>query len=107
MMKILVTGGLGAVGPFVVRRTAAAGARGFGVSDLCHHHDQQYLRCDVSEYRQAERLFERLHFDYVYPPGGGVRALERRGLLRGTCGGRTSSGPKKPDPAPGKTPAFA
>ena len=65
MMKILVTGGLGAVGPFVVNELRRRGHEVW-VSDLSHHHDPQYMRCDVSEYRQAERVFERLHFDYVY-----------------------------------------
>jgi dTDP-glucose 4,6-dehydratase len=64
-MRILVTGGLGAVGPFVVGELRRRGHEVW-VSDLSHHHDPQYARCDVSEYRQAERLFERRRFDYVY-----------------------------------------
>jgi len=64
-MRILVTGGLGAVGPFVVDELRRRGHEVW-VCDLFHHHDPQYVRCDVAEYRQAERLLERLHFDYVY-----------------------------------------
>jgi dTDP-glucose 4,6-dehydratase len=34
--------------------------------DLPHHHDRQYYRCDIREYRQLERIFEKQTFDYVY-----------------------------------------
>jgi dTDP-glucose 4,6-dehydratase len=64
-MRILVTGGLGAVGPFVVDELRRRGHEVW-VCDLFHHHDTQYVRCDVSEHRQAERLIEQHSFDYVY-----------------------------------------
>ena len=64
-MKILVTGGLGTVGSYLVDELRG---RGFDVwmCDLYHHHDPQYVRCDVSEYRQLERLFRGQSFDYVF-----------------------------------------
>jgi len=64
-MRILVTGGLGAVGTFVVDELRRRG-HDVWLCDLYHHHDSRYLRCDVSEYRQAERLLEQHSFDCVY-----------------------------------------
>jgi len=64
-MRILVTGGLGAVGPFVVNELRGRG-HDVWVTDLCHHYDPQYVRADVSEHRQLARVMERLSFDYVY-----------------------------------------
>ena len=77
-MRILVTGGLGTVGAGLVN-----GLRGRGhhvVSlDLAHQPDEigftlrtdvenpGYARCDIGEFRQLERVFDRLGpFDYVY-----------------------------------------
>lgn len=64
-MKILITGGLGAVGAPLVRELRN---RGYDVwvADRLHYHDPQYMRCDVGEFRQVERLFENIRFDYVY-----------------------------------------
>jgi len=64
-MRILVTGGLGAVGPYMVGELRRRGHEVW-VTDLMHHHDPQYLRADVSEYRQLERVVERWPFDCVY-----------------------------------------
>lgn len=64
-MSILVTGGLGAVGTFLVDELRRR-EHEVWVCDLYHHHDPQYIRCDVSEYRQVERLFDQHRFDYVY-----------------------------------------
>jgi dTDP-glucose 4,6-dehydratase len=64
-MKILVTGGLGAVGPFVVEELRRREHEVWHC-DVYHHHDPQYIRSDIAEYRQAERLFEQHCFDYVY-----------------------------------------
>jgi dTDP-glucose 4,6-dehydratase len=64
-MKILVTGGLGTVGSFLVDELRGRGHEVW-MCDLYHHHDPQYIRCDVSQYRQMERLLERHPFDYVY-----------------------------------------
>lgn len=38
----------------------------FGVCDLYHAEGPNFTRCDVSKYRQLERIFEQHHFDYVY-----------------------------------------
>jgi dTDP-glucose 4,6-dehydratase len=54
--NILVTGGLGAVGSFLVKELRSRGNRVF-VADIRHHHDLEYARCDVSEFRQVERLW--------------------------------------------------
>ncbi len=65
-MKVLVTGGLGAVGS---RLASELGSRGHEVwvLDLPHQgHVQHYLRCDVSHFRQLERVFKEHRFDYVY-----------------------------------------
>ncbi|MGA9347866.1 MAG: NAD(P)-dependent oxidoreductase [Anaerolineae bacterium] len=64
-MNILVTGGLGAVGAPLVRELRDRG-HSVWVADRLHHHDPQYARCDVGEFRQVERLFEVEKFDYVY-----------------------------------------
>jgi dTDP-glucose 4,6-dehydratase len=64
-MKILATGGLGAVGSFVVEELRGRGHEVW-ICDLPHHHDPAYMRADVSEYRQLERVFEQHRFDYVY-----------------------------------------
>ncbi len=64
-MKILVTGGLGTVGNFLVEELRLRG-HDVWMCDLYHHHDPQYMRCDVSQYRQLECVFESRPFDYVY-----------------------------------------
>ena len=67
--KILVTGGLGAVGSHLVRDLEAAGHDVF-VVDLPHHHREKYARCDVSEFRQVERLWTGGGWDNGYAPKG-------------------------------------
>jgi len=77
-MRVLVTGGLGTVGAGLV---AELRQRGHHVAscDLAHQPDEVgfsvrtdvnaplYARCDVGEFRQIERVMERLGpFDYVY-----------------------------------------
>lgn len=77
-MRILVTGGLGTVGAGLVREL---GARGHHVvsCDLHHQPDEigftvgtdvkvpLYARCDVGEFREIQRVFDRVGpFDYVY-----------------------------------------
>src|SRR5437879_3789109 len=77
-MRILVTGGLGIVGAGLV---AELRGRGHHVvsCDLAHQPDEigfslgsdaeqpAYARCDVGEFRQVERVFDRMGpFDYVY-----------------------------------------
>ena len=64
-MKILVTGGLGTVGAVLVRELRRRG-HDVHVSDLRHHHDPKYIRCDVGSHAQVQRLFRDSAFDYVY-----------------------------------------
>ncbi len=70
MKNILVTGGLGAVGSFLVPELERRGHRVF-VIDLKHHHESgNYARCDVSQFRQVERLWTGggWPFGYVHMP---------------------------------------
>jgi dTDP-glucose 4,6-dehydratase len=68
-MKILATGGLGTAGSFLVEELRRRGHEVW-ICDLYHHHDSQSIRCDVSHYRQLERLFATHPFDYVYHLAG-------------------------------------
>ncbi len=64
MASILVLGSEGTLGnPF----SAELEKRGHDVwrADIRHTPRRDYTRCDISEYRQLERLFER-RFDYVF-----------------------------------------
>lgn len=74
--NILVTGGLGAVGRYLVKELRGRGHNVF-VADRAHHHDPQYARCDIGEFHQLERLWmgggwpqgympAPRRFDYVY-----------------------------------------
>ena len=64
-MKILVTGGLGVVGRPLTRELRKRG-HDVWVIDLFHHHDPQYIRCDVGEFRLLQAAFKIANFDYVY-----------------------------------------
>jgi dTDP-glucose 4,6-dehydratase len=64
-MKVLVSGGRGFIGSHLVRELRRRGHEVW-VCDLMHSGDEYYVRCDVSKYRQVERLFEEHEFDYVY-----------------------------------------
>ena len=64
-MRILVTGGLGAVGAPLTRELRRRGHEVW-VADRVHAEGPNYLRCDVGMYRQVERLFEDRTFDLVY-----------------------------------------
>jgi len=77
-MRILVTGGLGTVGAGLVMELRSRGHKVVSC-DLAHQpdeigfcvgtdvHEPSYGRCDVAEFRQVERLLERMGpFDYVY-----------------------------------------
>lgn len=69
-LNILVTGGLGAVGSYLVPELQSRGHRVF-VADLRHHHNApNYARCDVSEYRQVERLWRGGGWPQGYTPKG-------------------------------------
>lgn len=76
--KILVTGGLGTIGQNLVRQLRERGHLVYAI-DLNHgdHEigfslrtdvvDPSYARCDIGEYRQLERVFNKWGpFDYVY-----------------------------------------
>ncbi|MBO3840631.1 MAG: NAD(P)-dependent oxidoreductase [Candidatus Bathyarchaeia archaeon] len=65
MAKILVTGGLGFIGSNLVRELRRRG-HNVWLCDLRHSEDPKSIRCDVSVFRQVERLFENQDFDYVY-----------------------------------------
>ena len=77
-MRILITGGLGTVGAGLVKELRSRG-RHVASCDLHHQPDEigfsvgtdvetpLYARCDVGEFRQIERVFDRMGpFDYVY-----------------------------------------
>jgi dTDP-glucose 4,6-dehydratase len=77
-MRILVTGGLGTVGAGLIKELRGRGHHVVSC-DLHHQADEigfslrtdveapLYARCDVGEFRQLERVFERCGpFDYVY-----------------------------------------
>ena len=64
-MKILVTGGLGFIGTNLVQELRNRG-HDVWVCDLKNAEGPNYTRCDVSQYRQLERLFAEHKFDYVY-----------------------------------------
>src|SRR3989338_1337936 len=64
-MKILVTGGLGAVGTPLVQKLREEGYKVW-VVDLLHSEGSNYTRCDVAEYRELEKIFEKTDFDFVY-----------------------------------------
>jgi dTDP-glucose 4,6-dehydratase len=77
-MRILVTGGLGTIGAGLIKELRSRGHH-IVSCDLHHQSDEVgfslstdvevplYARCDVGEFRQIERVFERLGpFEYVY-----------------------------------------
>jgi dTDP-glucose 4,6-dehydratase len=65
LAKVLVTGGRGFIGSHLVEELMGRGHEVW-VCDLMHCDAENYVRCDVSKYRQVERLFEEHDFDYVY-----------------------------------------
>ncbi len=67
--NILVTGGLGAVGTYLVKELRTRGHQVF-VADLRHHHDPFYARCDVGEFHQVERLWLGGGWNQGYSPKG-------------------------------------
>ena len=67
--NILVTGGLGAVGSFLVKELRDRGNKVF-VSDIRHHNDPEYARCDVGEFHQVERLWTGGGWENGYCPNG-------------------------------------
>lgn len=63
--KVLVTGGLGFIGSHLVRELENR-MHEVWICDLMHSWKPNYIRCDVSKYRQVERLFQEHDFDFVY-----------------------------------------
>ena len=64
-LKVLVTGGLGFIGSNLVRELNRRGHEVWAC-DLMNSSSENYVRCDVSKYRQVERMFDEHAFDYVY-----------------------------------------
>jgi len=64
-MKVLVTGGRGFIGSNLVGELEKRG-REVWACDLMHAEREDYIRCDVSRFRQVERMFEEHDFDCVY-----------------------------------------
>ncbi len=64
MSKILVTGSHGTLGKPLVRELRRRGHQVWGC-DLQHQAEEEYIRADVSSYRQLERVFQQ-DYDYVY-----------------------------------------
>lgn len=64
-LKILITGGLGAIGAPLAKKLNEIGYKVW-VCDLPHSEGPNYLRCDVSNFRELEKVFEKLDFDFVY-----------------------------------------
>jgi len=62
---ILVTGGLGTIGKPLVEELRRRGHTVW-VCEPYHTNQPNFIRCDVSYFRQLERLFESHRFDYVY-----------------------------------------
>ena len=65
MARVLVTGGRGFIGSNLVNELKRRGHEVW-VCDLMHCEMENYVRCDVSKYRQVERLLGEHDFDYVY-----------------------------------------
>jgi dTDP-glucose 4,6-dehydratase len=63
--RVLVTGGSGFIGSNLVGELERRGHEVW-VCDLLHSYRPNFVRCDVSKFRQVERLFEQRDFDFVY-----------------------------------------
>ncbi len=63
--SILVTGGRGFIGTNLVDELRRRG-HAVRALDLYNSERADYVRADVRNYRQLERVFERNTFDYVY-----------------------------------------
>jgi len=64
-VKILVTGGAGFIGTNLVHELSSRGHEVTAI-DLFNTDREHYVRADVRNFRQLERVFEQGSFDYVY-----------------------------------------
>ena len=64
-MKIIVTGGLGTIGSPLASELRARGHE-LWVCDLPHAPGTNYRRCDVSNYRQMQRVMDTIQPEFVY-----------------------------------------
>ena len=64
-MRILITGGRGAIGQVLEHRLKREGHEVW-TCDLAHHHGERHVRCDVAEFRQLERLMEAHPVELVF-----------------------------------------
>ena len=65
-MRILVTGAAGFIGTNLCDELRSRGHKVIAC-DLCNTDRNNYIRCDVSNYRQIGKVFEEYGpFDYVY-----------------------------------------
>ena len=64
-MKILVTGGLGAIGSQLCQELQRLENRVW-VCDLPHASVLNYIRCDIANYQQVERVINTVKPDFVY-----------------------------------------
>jgi dTDP-glucose 4,6-dehydratase len=68
-MRILVTGGLGTIGTQLVKELEGRG-HDVTIADLAHSHQANYVRCDVGEWAEVEKLTgymqKGLGYDFVY-----------------------------------------
>jgi dTDP-glucose 4,6-dehydratase len=64
-LRILVTGGSGFIGSHLARELSSRG-HDILACDLLNSERDRFIRCDVRQIRQVERLFERRGFDLVY-----------------------------------------
>jgi len=63
--KILVTGGAGFIGTNLVLELQSRGHEVLAI-DISNTERENYIRSDVRNFRQIERIFEKYTFDYVY-----------------------------------------
>ncbi len=63
--RILVTGGSGFIGSNLVAELESRGHEVIA-ADLLNTNHEHYIRADVRNFRQLERIFEKNTFDYVY-----------------------------------------
>ena len=64
-MRILITGSEGVLGSTLMTELRRRGFMPYGC-DLQHSSDPYVFRADISEFRQIERVFERVRPDLVY-----------------------------------------